>query len=64
MAAYIFYRTTVQEAVPEPDKTGFDLAATAPVGAVMTGEQLNPLDPSVVVPEHYTPPGDDAAASG
>jgi len=63
LAAYIFYRTTVQQAVPEPDKTGFDLAATAPVGAVVTGEQLNPLDPSVVVPEQYTPPGDDTAAS-
>jgi len=63
LAAYIFYRTTVQQAVPEPDKTGFDLAATAPVGAVVTGEQLNPLDPSVVVPEQYTQPGDDTAAS-
>ena len=63
LAAYIFYRTTVQQAVPEPDKTGFDLAATAPVGAVVTGEQLNPLDPSVVVPEQYAPPGDDTAAT-
>jgi MFS family permease len=65
LAVYVFYRTTVQAAMPMPEKTGFDLASTAPVGAMVTGEQLDPMDPSVVVPEHYTPPaGDDAAASG
>ncbi len=65
LAVYVFYRTTVQAAMPMPEKTGFDLAATAPVGAMVTGEQLDPMDPSVVVPEHYTPPaGDGPAASG
>jgi MFS family permease len=64
LAVYVFYRTTVQAALTAPEKTEFDLAATAPVGAVVTGEQLDPLDPSVVVPEPYVPPHDEAAASG
>jgi MFS family permease len=65
LAIYVFYRTTVQAPLPAPEKTGFDLAATAPVGAMVTGEQLDPLDPSVVVPEPYAPPpGDEPAASG
>jgi MFS family permease len=59
LAAYVFYRITVQAAVGEPEKTGFDLAATSPVGAVMTGETPDPSDPSVVVPETYTPPEGD-----
>jgi MFS family permease len=64
LAAYVFYRTTVQAAVSEPEKTTFDLAATAPVGAVVTGETLDLSDPSVVMPEPYPPPsGDDPAAS-
>jgi MFS family permease len=64
LAAYVFYRTTVQAAVSEPDKTHFDLAATAPVGAVVTGETLDLSDPLVVVPEpHPLPSDDDTAAS-
>ena len=63
LAVYVFYRTTVQAALSEPEKTTFDLVATAPVGAVVTGETLNLSDPSVVVPETYPPPGDDTAAS-
>jgi MFS family permease len=65
LAAYVFYRTTVQAPLAAPEKTDFDLASTAPVGAMVTGEQLNPLDPSVVVPEHHVPPTDgDTAANG
>ena len=64
LAVYVFYRTTVQAPLAAPEKTGFDLAAAAPVGAVVTGEQLDPLDPSVVVPEHYVPPADDATTGG
>ncbi len=64
LACYVAYRIRIQEAVPEPEKTGFDLAATAPVGAVVTGEQLDPMDPSVMVPDHYPPASDDAAAGG
>lgn len=63
LAAYVFYRIMVQAPVSEPEKTGFDLAATAPVGAVVTGETLDPSDPSVVVPETYTPPDSDSAAT-
>ncbi len=63
LAVYVFYRTKVQAPLAAPEKTEFDLAATAPIGAMVTGEQLDPFDPSVVVPEHYVPPGDDVAAS-
>ncbi len=61
LAVYVFYRTTVQASLSEPEKTGFDLAATAPVGAVVTGETLDPSDPSVAVPETYTPHAGDGA---
>jgi MFS family permease len=56
LAAYVLYRTTVQASLTAPEKTAFDLAATAPLGAVVTSETLNPSDPSVAVPEPY-PPG-------
>jgi MFS family permease len=61
LAAFVFYRTTVQPSLTALEKTDFDLAATAPVGAMVTGETPDPADPSVVVPEPY-PPGQDAAA--
>ena len=65
LAVFVFYRTMVSAAVSEPQKTGFDLAATAPVGAVVTGETLDLTDPSVAVPETYSPPaGDGAEPSG
>ena len=51
LAAYVFHRITVQASLSSPEKTDFDLAATAPVGAVVTGEMLDPSDPSVVAPE-------------
>jgi len=61
LATYVFYRTTVQPSLTTAEKTDFDLAATAPVGAMVTGETPDPADPSVIVPESYTPPpGDDA----
>jgi MFS family permease len=63
LAAYVFYRTTVQAALSESEKTDFDLAATAPVGAVVTGDTPNLLDPLVVMPETYPPPEDDMATS-
>jgi MFS family permease len=63
LAVYVFYRITVQAALTAPEKTGFDLAATAPVGAVVTGETLDPADPSVAVPETYTPPDGDGVAA-
>jgi MFS family permease len=64
LAAYVFYRTTVQAALSGPEKTDFDLAATAPVGAVVTGETLDISDPSVVMPESYPRAADDDTTAG
>lgn len=55
LAAYVFYRIKVQPPLSPPEKTEFDLAATAPVGAMVTSETPNPEDPLVVVPEPYPP---------
>ncbi len=55
LAGYVFHRTKVQSSLATPEKTGFDLATTAPVGAVFTSETPNPDDPLVVVPEPYPP---------
>jgi MFS family permease len=63
LAMFVFYRTTVQPSLTTPEKTDFDLAATAPVGAMVTGETPDPADPSVVVPEPYVPPASDEAAA-
>jgi MFS family permease len=63
LAAYVLYRVTVQSSLSTPEKTDFDLAATAPVGAMVTGETPDPADPSVIVPEPYPPVPDDGAAS-
>jgi MFS family permease len=51
LAAFVFYRTKVQAPSAQPDKTDFDLATTAPVGAVVPTEELNPADEYVAVPE-------------
>ena len=64
LAVYVFYRTKVQAALTAPEKTDFDLASTAPVGTVMTGETPDPTDPLVVVPEPYPPVPEEAAAPG
>jgi MFS family permease len=61
LAVYVLHRTTVQAPLREPEKTHFDLAATAPVGALVTGETLDLSDPSVAVPETYTPQASDGA---
>src|SRR5690606_6312633 len=55
LAAYVFYRTTVQAPVAQPEKTEFDIATTAQVGAVVATEELNPADEFVAVPEVYPP---------
>jgi MFS family permease len=49
LAAYVIYRTRVQGPTRAPDKTEFDLAATAQVGAVMVTE-------AAVSPEHTAEP--------
>lgn len=53
LAVYVFHRITVMASLDTPDKTEFDLASTAPVGAVVTGTTPDPHDPSVAVPEPY-----------
>ncbi len=55
LAIYVFHRIRVQPSLAPPEKTEFDLAATSPVGAVVTTEELNPEDPLVIVPEPYPP---------
>lgn len=55
LAGFVFYRTTVQPPLTEPEKTGFDLATTSQVGAVVPTEELNPADEFVAVPEQYPP---------
>ncbi|MGE0566031.1 MAG: MFS transporter [Pseudolabrys sp.] len=61
LATYILYRRTVQPSLSMPEKTDFDLAATAPVGAIVPTEVLDPADPSVVAPE--PPPVDQNQSS-
>jgi MFS family permease len=55
LAGYVFYRIKVQPSLTPPEKTEFDLASTAPVGAMVTTEELDLEDPLVVVPEPYPP---------
>jgi len=63
LAGYVFYRIKVQAPPTAPEKTEFDLASTAPVGAVVTSEVPNPDDPLVVVPEPYPPPETEMPAA-
>lgn len=62
LAVYVFYRTKVQASLSTPEKTDFDLAATAPVGAMVTGDIPDPQDTSVALPEPDPPPASDGAA--
>jgi MFS family permease len=55
LGAFVLSRLRVRAPLPTGEKTGFDLAATAPVGAVITPEPLNPADPNVAVPEPLPP---------
>jgi MFS family permease len=55
LAVYVFYRTTVQSPVAQPEKTDFDLATTAQVGTVVAIEELDPADEYVAVPDVYPP---------
>jgi hypothetical protein len=66
LAAYVLYRIRVQASLEPPQKTGFDLGATAPVGGVVTTGIPDPQDPLVAVPQGYTreerPAAEDAGA--
>ncbi len=55
LAAFVFSRLRRRRAPVAPEKTEFDLAATAPVGGVISPEPLNPDDASVATP----PPAPD-----
>jgi hypothetical protein len=64
LAAFVFYRTTVQAPVAQPEKTDFDMATTAQVGTVVATEELNPADDYVAVPEPYPPEESDTPPDG
>jgi MFS family permease len=63
LALFAIARMKTRAAPPAVDKTGFDLAATAPVGAVIPPEPLDPADELVIVPEAVAPPA-PAAVEG
>jgi len=42
LALYVLYRVRVMAPLPQPEKTDFDIVATAPVGTVVT---LDPPEP-------------------
>lgn len=53
LATYVFYRTKVQASLTVDEKTGFGMTASAPAGTMLTPEQPDPSDPSVVVPQDF-----------
>jgi len=50
LALYVGLRLLAQTATPKADKTDFDLAATAPMGVVVTKDPLDPSHPHVIPP--------------
>lgn len=50
LALFVLGRLWARESPRADEKTGFDLAATAPTGAVISPEMLNPADNNVMVP--------------
>jgi hypothetical protein len=57
LALFVIARMKARAAPAGEAKTGFDLAATAPVGAVIAPEPLQPEDAMVAVPEGAPPSG-------
>ncbi|MBX3549108.1 MAG: MFS transporter [Xanthobacteraceae bacterium] len=55
LAGFVIHRMRVQAPVEPEAKAEFDLASTAPVGAVVPTEELKPESPEVIVPEGYAP---------
>jgi MFS family permease len=53
LAGFVIYRTRVQAPALQATKSDFDMASTAPVGAVVPTEELRPESPEVGVPEVY-----------
>jgi len=56
LALFAIARMKTRASPPSEAKTDFDLAATAPVGAVIPPEPLDPADDLVLVPEPPPPP--------
>jgi MFS family permease len=56
LAVFAIVRMRFRPAPAVAEKTEFDLAATAAVGAVIPPEPLDPADELVLVPEAATPP--------
>lgn len=50
LASFVTWRARVRSGLASEEKTGFDLASTAPVGGPITPEPLDEADPNVVVP--------------
>ena len=49
LALYVLYRTRVQPSLTPPEKTGFDLAKSSPLGTVVTVEAPHRADPSAPI---------------
>lgn len=64
LAIYVVYRTRVQPSLTTAEKTDFDMASTAPVGAMVTSETPDVNDPSVIVPDTYVPDNNGVPISG
>jgi MFS family permease len=60
LAVFVVFRISVRASTAAADKTGFDLASTAPMGAVITPELVDASHPMVVTPEEV-PGGADRA---
>ena len=56
LAIYVLHRVRVQPSLAPPETTDFDIATTAPVGAVVTAEVLDPQSPDVAIPDNYVAP--------
>lgn len=61
LAAFVVWRIATRSSTASADKTGFDLASTAPVGAVITPELLDVSDPLVEMPRPDPRGGHDGA---
>jgi MFS family permease len=57
LAAYLIYRIRVQASLGPPEKTGFELGASAPVGGVVTRERPAPQDAPMAIPDDHQDDG-------
>jgi MFS family permease len=59
LAAFVFYRIKVKTALSTPEKTSFDLAATAPIGPVAPTAMRDSEDLSSATPKRHSPHGEE-----